>query len=91
VDSGGISPHILDLGTRRRWSASFTSHRLYSRYPSNWRLAEEEGESSLDAFEKKILMPLTVIEHTHFFKSARSLVTVATELSSLSFVAYPLV
>jgi hypothetical protein len=36
-------------------------------------------------------MPLTVIEHTLLVKSARSLVTVATELSSLSFVAYLLV
>jgi hypothetical protein len=36
----------------------------------------------------KILMPLTFIEHTLFVNSARSLVTVATELSSLSFVAY---
>ena len=36
-------------------------------------------------------MPLTVIEHTLLVKSARSLFTVATELSSLSFVAYLLV
>ena len=33
-------------------------------------------------------MPLTVVENTLLVKSARSLVTVATELSSLSFVAY---
>jgi hypothetical protein len=36
----------------------------------------------------KVLMPLTDIEHTLFVNSAGSLVTVATELSSLSFVAY---
>jgi len=54
-------------------------------------LEEGEGESSLDAFEEKILMPLMVIEHTLFVKSARSLDTVATELSSLSFLAYLLV
>jgi len=31
MGSGGISPRIVDLGTRRRWSPSFMSHRLYSR------------------------------------------------------------
>jgi len=36
-------------------------------------------------------MPLTVIEHTLLVKSCRSLVTVATELSSLLFVTYLLV
>jgi hypothetical protein len=54
----------------------------------------EDGvvESSLDAFEEKnIIMPLKVIEHTLLVTSARILVTVATELSSLAFVAYILV
>jgi hypothetical protein len=91
MESNGISPRILDLGTRWRQAASFTSQLLYPRYPSKWRVEEGEGESSLDAFEEKILLPLTVIEHTILVKSARSLVTVAIELSSLSFVAYILV
>jgi hypothetical protein len=60
--------------------------------PIPLELGEGEVESSLDAFEEKnIIMPLTVIKHTLLLTSARSLVTVATELSSLLFVGYILV
>jgi hypothetical protein len=34
--SGGIAPHILDLGTRLRWVVSFTPRPLYPQKKSPW-------------------------------------------------------
>jgi hypothetical protein len=38
--SGGISPRILDLGTRLRWVVSFTTQPLHPQGKSTWYLLE---------------------------------------------------
>jgi len=37
LGSGGVAPHILGLGIRRRWVVSFTVRPLYSQGKSPWR------------------------------------------------------
>jgi hypothetical protein len=54
--SGGIAPHILDLGTRSRWVVSFTPWLFYPQrkspwYPSYSRLGGPRA--SLDAVVKR--------------------------------------
>jgi len=34
--SGGIAPHLLGLGTRRRWVVSFTPRPLYPQEKRPW-------------------------------------------------------
>jgi hypothetical protein len=54
--SGGISPRILDLGTRWRWVVSFTSQPLYpqGKSPGTHLLEDLVGSRAvLDAVVKK--------------------------------------
>jgi hypothetical protein len=55
--SVGIVPCILDLGTRWRWVASFTSGPLYPQWKSPWytfdrRLGGPQSRSGRDGEEK---------------------------------------
>jgi hypothetical protein len=55
--SGGIAPHILDLGTRWRWMVSFTSRQLYLQgknplYPLDRRLGGPQSRSGRGGEEK---------------------------------------
>jgi hypothetical protein len=45
IGGGGIAPRILDLGTRRRWVASFAPRPLYPRYPLDRRLGGPQSRS----------------------------------------------
>jgi hypothetical protein len=40
--SGGITPRILDLGTRWRWVVSFTARLLYPQGKSPWYLLDRK-------------------------------------------------
>jgi hypothetical protein len=84
LESGGIAPRILDLGTRWRWVVSFTPRPLYSRgkspcYPLDRRLG---GLQSRFAFggEEKNSQPLLGLEPP-IIRSVAQLC--ATELSRL--------
>jgi hypothetical protein len=55
--SGGIAPHILDLGTRCRWVISFTPRPLYPQgkspwYPLDRRLGGPQSRSGRGGEEK---------------------------------------
>jgi hypothetical protein len=66
LGSGGIAPHILDLGTRWRWVFSFTPWLLYSqgknpRYPLDRRLGGLQSQSGCNGKEKNS-QPLLALE-----------------------------
>jgi hypothetical protein len=66
LESGGITPRILWLGTRRRWVVSFTPRPLYPpgkipRYPSDRRLVEPQSRSERGG-EEKNSQPLPGLE-----------------------------
>jgi hypothetical protein len=86
-ESGGIAPHILDLGTRRRWVVSFTSRPLYphgksARYPLDRSLGRPQSRSGRGAEEENSQFP-PGIEPYNPDRPARSLVAITTELSRL--------
>jgi len=77
---GGIAPRILNLGTRR-WVASLTARPLYPRYPfdTGW----VDPSTGLNAVAKsKTSGPC---RESSLVRSARSLVTVPTELPRFLF------
>jgi hypothetical protein len=60
--SGGIAPHILDLGTRWRWVVSFTLRPLYPQgkrpsYPLDRRLGGPQSRSGRGGEEKNSQPP----------------------------------
>jgi len=64
-ESGGIAPRILNLGTRWRWSDSFTLRSLYPRRKNlsphtHWIWGWVDPRASLDAVAKRRnpIMPL---------------------------------
>jgi len=61
MESGGIAPGILNLGTRLRWVVSFTPRPLYRRYPLYRRLGEPQSLSGRGGEEKKFLPILKCI------------------------------
>jgi hypothetical protein len=65
--SGGIAPHILDLGTRWGWVVSFKPQLLYPQgkspwYPLDRRLGGPQSHSGHDG-EQKNSQPLLGIGH----------------------------
>jgi hypothetical protein len=68
--SGGIAPRILDLGTRWRWVANFTSRPLYPQgkspcYPLHRRLGSFQNRSGHGG-EEKNPQPLPGLEPPTF-------------------------
>jgi len=64
--SGGIPPRVLDVGTRRRWVASFTPRLLHpqekiSWYPLDRRLGGPQSRYKRGNGEKNS-QPLPVLE-----------------------------
>jgi len=60
--SGGIAPHILDVGTTWRWVVSFTPRPLYTqgkspRYPLDRRLGGPQSRSGHGGEEKNSQPP----------------------------------
>jgi hypothetical protein len=79
----GIAPRILNLGARWKWDFSFTHRPLYSRrkillYPFDRRLDVPQSRSGRGGEEKGPLPRSS--QHSITGRSARSLVTVLTEL-----------
>jgi hypothetical protein len=63
--SGGIAPRLLDLGTRRRWVASFTSRPICPQEKSPWytlyrRLGGLQSRSERGGEEKNFQPPLGI-------------------------------
>jgi hypothetical protein len=71
--SGGITPRILDLGTRWRWVVSFTPQLIYPQGKSPWypldrrlggpqnrsgRAGEEKNSQPLPGLEPQIIQPV---------------------------------
>jgi hypothetical protein len=84
LGSGGIAPHILDLGTRCRWVVSFTPWPLYSHgnspwYPLHRWLGGPQSQSGRGG-EEKNSQPLLGLEHTIIQSIAHCC---TTELSQL--------
>jgi hypothetical protein len=72
--NGGIAPHILNLGTRRRLMVSFTHRPPYSqrkipRYPPNKRLGGPQNKSGRGG-EEKDSKPLPVLEPLIIYPAA---------------------
>jgi hypothetical protein len=66
-ENGGIASHILDLGTRWRWVASFMPCLLYPCCKSPWypldrRLGGPQSQSGCSGKEKTPTLPLLGIE-----------------------------
>jgi hypothetical protein len=64
-ESGGIVPHILDLGTRWRWVVSFMPWPLYPQGKSTWypldrRLGGPQSHFGHGAQEKNSQLPLGI-------------------------------
>jgi hypothetical protein len=55
MGSGGIAPHILNLGDRWRWAVSFTPPppTLYTRYPLDKRLGGPQRQTGRGGEKKK--------------------------------------
>jgi hypothetical protein len=65
--SGGIEPHILDVGTRCRWVVSFATRVLYPKGKSSWYPLERRLGGPQSRFgrgrEEKNYQPLPRFEH----------------------------
>jgi hypothetical protein len=62
-ESGGIEPHILDLGTRWRWVVSFTPWPLYPG--THWTGGWVGPRASLDVVKIKNLSEFFIIPHVY--------------------------
>jgi hypothetical protein len=83
MGNGGITTCIFNLGTRWRWVVSFTPRPLYPRgmrhrYPLDRGLGGSQTQSWHGSEEKKNSCPY---QESKTGRSARSLVTILTELS----------
>jgi len=82
--SGGIAPHIHDLGTKWRWVVSFTIRKLYPQgkspwYPLDRKLCGPQNQSGHSCQERKS-QPLLGLKHL-IIQSAAQRYT--TELSQI--------
>jgi hypothetical protein len=83
LGSGGIAPHIHDLGTGRRWAVSFTPWTFYTQgknpwYPLDRRLGgpqsqsgcggEEKNSQPLPRLEPSIIQPIAQCYTTQLFQ-----------------------
>jgi hypothetical protein len=84
LGSGGITAHILDLGTRWRWVVSFTPRTLYPQGKSSWypldrrlggpqsRSGEERDSQPLPGLEPLIIQPVALRYTTELSRLLRS-------------------
>jgi hypothetical protein len=92
LGNGGISPRILDLGTRWRWVVSFTPQPLYSQgkdpwYPLDRRLGGPQSRSGRCG-EKKNSQPPPELEPPIIQPVARRCTTELSRLLSLLLVSF---
>jgi hypothetical protein len=78
--SGGIAPHILDLGTRWRWVFSFTARPLYLQGKSPWypwdrRLGGPQRRSGRGGEEKNSQPPPGIEAKRTFVDCSANIVT----------------
>jgi len=85
MDSGGIAPLILNLGTRWRWVVNFTPRQLYfreiSRYllnkrlgcPPSWR--KQKNLLPIPGFECHIVQPVAQSLYLLSYHGCRNLYT----------------